>query len=56
MVPALKRVVAHYHNDPNWAAVRAPLVPLSQAQSAALIADLGKLGFMLGERPRAKAA
>jgi 4-hydroxy-tetrahydrodipicolinate synthase len=56
MVPALKRIVAHYHNDPNWAAVRPPLVPLSQAQSAALIADLGKLGFTLGERSRAKAA
>jgi 4-hydroxy-tetrahydrodipicolinate synthase len=56
MVPALKRVVAHYHNDPNWAAVRPPLVPLSQAQSAVLIADLGKLGFTLGERPQAKAA
>jgi 4-hydroxy-tetrahydrodipicolinate synthase len=56
MVSALKRVVAHYHNDPNWAAVRPPLVPLSQAQSAALIADLGKLGFTLGEPPQAKAA
>ena len=56
MVPALKRVVAHYHNDPNWAAVRPPLVPLSQAQSTALIADLDKLGFTLGERPQAKAA
>jgi 4-hydroxy-tetrahydrodipicolinate synthase len=56
MVPALKRIVAHYHDDPNWAAVRPPLVPLSQAQSAALIADLGKLGFTLGERPQAKAA
>jgi 4-hydroxy-tetrahydrodipicolinate synthase len=56
MVPALKRIVAHYHNDTAWAAVRPPLVPLNQAQSAALIADLGKLGFALGERPRAKAA
>jgi 4-hydroxy-tetrahydrodipicolinate synthase len=56
MVPALKRVVAHYHSDPNWAAVRPPLVPLDQAQSAALIAELGKLGFTLGERPQAKAA
>jgi len=56
MVPALKRIVAHYHNDPNWAAVRPPLVPLDPAQSAALIADLGKLGFTLGERPHAKAA
>ncbi|MBV8118695.1 MAG: dihydrodipicolinate synthase family protein [Alphaproteobacteria bacterium] len=56
MVPALKRIVAHYHNDPNWAAVRPPLVPLDPAQSAALIADLGKLGFTLGERLQAKAA
>jgi 4-hydroxy-tetrahydrodipicolinate synthase len=56
MVPALKRIVAHYHNDPNWAAVRPPLVQLDPAQSAALIADLGKLGFTLGERPHAKAA
>ena len=45
MVPALKRVVAHFHNDPAWAAVRPPLVPLDQAQSASLIADLAKIGF-----------
>jgi 4-hydroxy-tetrahydrodipicolinate synthase len=56
MVPALKRIVAHYHNDPAWAAVRPPLMPLDQAQSAALIADLTKIGFALGERPQAKAA
>ena len=56
MVPALKRIVAHYHNDPNWAAVRPPLVPLDRAQSTALIGDLGRIGFSLGERPGAKAA
>jgi 4-hydroxy-tetrahydrodipicolinate synthase len=56
MVPALKRIVAHFHNDPDWAAVRPPLVPLDQAQSAALIADLAKLGFTLGERSRSMAA
>ena len=56
MVPALKRVVAHFHNDPDWAAVRPPLVPLDQVQSSALIADLAKLGFTLGERPRSMAA
>src|SRR6516164_2362905 len=55
MVPALKRIVAHYHNDPSWAAVRPPLVPLDPAQSAALITDLGKVGFALGEH-QAKAA
>jgi 4-hydroxy-tetrahydrodipicolinate synthase len=56
MVPALKRVVAHFHNDPDWAAVRPPMVPLDPAQSSALIADLARLGFSLGERPRSMAA
>ena len=56
MIPALKRIVAHFHDDPDWAAVRPPLVPLDQAQSSALIADLAKLGFTLGERPRSMAA
>ena len=53
MIPALKRVVAHFHDDPGWAAVRPPLVALGPAQSAALLADLGRLGFILGERRRA---
>ncbi len=52
MVPALKRIVAHFHRDPDWAAVRPPMVPLNEAQSAALIGDLAKIGFALGERPR----
>jgi 4-hydroxy-tetrahydrodipicolinate synthase len=56
MVPALKRIVAHFHDDPDWAAVRPPLVPLGQAQSSSLIADLAELGFSLGERPRSMAA
>jgi 4-hydroxy-tetrahydrodipicolinate synthase len=52
MVPALKRIVAHFHADPAWAAVRPPMLPLSEAQSAALLADLDKIGFTLGERRR----
>ena len=55
MVPALKRVVAHFHDDAAWATVRPPMLPLDQAQSTALIADLAKIGFSLGER-RQKAA
>jgi 4-hydroxy-tetrahydrodipicolinate synthase len=50
MVPAMKRVVAHFHNDPAWATVRPPMLPLDQAQSTALLADLAKIGFTLGER------
>jgi 4-hydroxy-tetrahydrodipicolinate synthase len=52
MVPALKRIVAHFHNDPAWAQVRPPMTALTEAQSAALLADLGKIGFTLGERQR----
>ena len=52
MVPALKRIVAHFHNDPDWAAVRPPMERLSDAQSASLIADLEKIGYSLGERQR----
>src|SRR5215467_5583542 len=48
MVPALKRIVAHFHNDPDWAAVRPPMLPLDAAQSSALLADLAELGFTLG--------
>src|SRR5258707_11652315 len=55
MVPALKRIVAHFHNDPEWAAVRPPMVPLSEAQSAGLVRDLAKIGFTLGERQRESA-
>jgi 4-hydroxy-tetrahydrodipicolinate synthase len=55
MVPALKRVVAHFHNDPAWAAVRPPMEPLDEVRSRALIADLAKIGFALGE-PRQRAA
>jgi 4-hydroxy-tetrahydrodipicolinate synthase len=56
MVPALKRIVAHFHNDPDWAAVRPPMLPLDRVQSAALIADLAKLGFALPERSHSLAA
>src|SRR5690348_3296709 len=55
MVPALKRIVAHFYNDPDWAAVRPPMTALSGAQSKALLADLAKIGFSLGERRRAAA-
>jgi 4-hydroxy-tetrahydrodipicolinate synthase len=55
MVPALKRIVAHFHNDPDWETVRPPMVPLDEAQSRALLADLAKIGFTLGEARRAAA-
>ena len=52
MVPALKRIVAHFHNDPDWATVRPPMERLSDAQSRSLLADLAKIGFTLGDARR----
>jgi 4-hydroxy-tetrahydrodipicolinate synthase len=52
MVPALKRIVAHFHGDAEWANVRPPMERLSDAQSAALLADLAQIGYSLGERRR----
>src|ERR1700720_1422563 len=52
MVPALKRIAAHFHTARDWAGVPPPMVPLSEAQSAALLADLGRIGFTLGQRRR----
>jgi 4-hydroxy-tetrahydrodipicolinate synthase len=48
MVPALKRIIAHFHDAPDWAAVRPPMTPLSEAQSKVLLAALAQIGFTLG--------
>lgn len=45
MIPALKRAVAHYSGDDDWARVRPPLVALTEVESAALISGLADRGF-----------
>jgi 4-hydroxy-tetrahydrodipicolinate synthase len=55
MIPALKQVIAHYAKDPAWATVRPPLVALTQAQAAKVIADLEKLEFTMPGLARAEA-
>lgn len=45
MIAALKATIAHYGEDPQWRTVRPPLVPLSDQQRSALIADLEDYGF-----------
>ncbi len=45
MMAALKAVIAHFGRDPDWAAVRPPLVELAPAQSKSLIAELEARGF-----------
>jgi 4-hydroxy-tetrahydrodipicolinate synthase len=45
MIPALKAIIAHFGNDPQWRTVRPPLVELDRAQEQGLIAALRAAGF-----------
>jgi 4-hydroxy-tetrahydrodipicolinate synthase len=47
MIPALKRIVAHYAKDEDWRYVRPPYVELNEQLSASLIAELDALGFKM---------
>ena len=47
MIPALKSVVAHFGNDPEWRRVRPPLVELAPEQEAALLPELKAAGFSM---------
>ena len=47
MIPALKAIVAHYGNDPQWKTCRPPLVELASSQEAALISELKASGFSM---------
>jgi 4-hydroxy-tetrahydrodipicolinate synthase len=45
MIPALKAAIAHYAADADWMTVRPPLVELTSAQQAAMVKELGGVGF-----------
>ena len=45
MIPALKKLVAHYSDDHEWNRVRPPLVELDNIQQDSLISAVEKLGF-----------
>jgi len=55
MIPALKAVVAHFTNDPDWAIVRPPLTELAAAQAKNVIDGLKKLDFDMPGIGRAQA-
>src|SRR5882672_1365407 len=40
MIPALKAIIAHFGNDPQWKTVRPPLTELSAAHEAQVVTDL----------------
>ena len=45
MIPALKATIAHFADDPTWARVRPPLMPLDASSRDALLTELKALGF-----------
>jgi len=47
MIPALKSAVAHFGNDPQWKAVRPPLIELNPNQEKELITELKAAGFTM---------
>ncbi|HXV11749.1 MAG TPA: dihydrodipicolinate synthase family protein [Burkholderiales bacterium] len=55
MIPALKAVIAHYTNEPEWATVRPPLTELTAAQAKNVIDGLKKLDFDMPGIGRAQA-
>ena len=55
MIPALKAVIAHYANDPEWATVRPPLMLLTAQQAQATVDGLLKLGFDMPGLKKAEA-
>ena len=55
MISALKQAIAHFGDDPIWATVRTPLLPLSAHQTAAFITELQQIGFTMPGLKRAGA-
>jgi 4-hydroxy-tetrahydrodipicolinate synthase len=47
MIAALKSIVAHFGNDPQWKTCRPPLVELNAAQEQELIGELKASGFTM---------
>ncbi len=47
MIAALKQAIAHYADDPTWATVRPPLLPLTAAQHTSFLQELQQLGFTM---------
>jgi 4-hydroxy-tetrahydrodipicolinate synthase len=47
MIPALKAVVAHFGNDPQWKTCRPPLIELNAVQEKELIGELKASGFTM---------
>jgi 4-hydroxy-tetrahydrodipicolinate synthase len=47
MIPALKAIIAHFGNDPQWRPVRPPLVELSAEHEKRVVTELKAAGFSM---------
>ena len=47
MIPALKAIIAHFGNDPQWRTVRPPLTELGTEQEKNLLTELKAAGFSM---------
>ncbi|MDH3658944.1 MAG: dihydrodipicolinate synthase family protein [Alphaproteobacteria bacterium] len=47
LIPAMKQMIADAKGDPGWTRLRPPLMPLSEVNAKALMADLQSLDFRL---------
>ncbi|MDB2544608.1 dihydrodipicolinate synthase family protein [Woeseiaceae bacterium] len=47
MIPALKSIVGHYHQDTDWHRVRPPLTSLSASNLHSLIKEIEAIGFTM---------
>lgn len=45
-IPAIKHLISHYHSDPDWRAVRPPLVSLDNVSASELISKLSAQGYV----------
>ena len=50
MIAAVKTMIAHFHEDPVWATVAPPLLPLDDDVASALLSDLSSIKFEM-EKP-----
>lgn len=49
VIPALKAIVADFHNQPEWCTVRPPLCPLSEKDKTQLMGELQQLNFSMSK-------
>ncbi len=50
MVPSLKRLIAHFHDDAEWVHVRPPMVKLGDDKWQKLLAELNAVGFAVAPK------